>query len=302
MARIAWIGTGIMGTGMVRNLLAAGHTVTVFNRTPEKAQVLESDGATAAGSIAEAVREAEFVFTIVGYPEDVREVYWGDEAILATVSGGTRLIDMTTSQPRLAMEIAEAARARGCVALDAPVSGGDVGAREGTLSIMVGGDRTAFDEAKPLFDVMGKTVSLLGPAGAGQHTKMANQTLIASTMIGVVESLLYARRAGLDADQVIGIIGKGAAASWSINTLGPRITADNFEPGFMIDHFVKDMSIALDEAARLKLALPGLALAKQFYTAAQAEGLGRKGTQALYRVLDRLSITSSSTASSAGAL
>lgn len=288
MARIAWIGTGIMGSSMARNLLGAGHPVTVFNRSVEKARALENDGATVASSIAEAVKDAEFVFTIVGYPEDVREVYFDDEAILSTTPDGATLIDMTTSHPSLAAEISTAAKARGCLALDAPVSGGDVGAREGTLSIMVGGDTAAFERAKPLFDIMGKTIKLLGPAGAGQHTKMANQTLIASTMLGVVESLLYARRAGLDRDQVIGIIGKGAAASWSINNLGPRITADDFEPGFLIDHFVKDMSIALDEAARLKLSLPGLALAKQFYTAAQAEGLGRKGTQALYRVLDRL--------------
>lgn len=288
MAGIAWIGTGIMGAGMSRNLARAGYAVTAYNRTVEKAEALRQDGIEVASSIKTAVTDAEIIFTIVGYPDDVREVYFGDEGILNNAPKGSVLVDMTTSKPRLAEEIAAAAHDAGCLALDAPVSGGDVGAREGTLSIMVGGDREAFDRVKPLFEVMGKTISLLGPAGAGQHTKMANQILIASTMIGVVESLLYAEKAGLDRDDVIAIIGKGAAASWSINNLGPRITAGNFEPGFIIDHFVKDMGIALDEAARMRLSLPGLALAKQFYVAAQAEGLSRKGTQALYRVLARM--------------
>ncbi|MFW5728119.1 MAG: NAD(P)-dependent oxidoreductase [bacterium] len=288
MERIAWIGTGIMGAPMSRNLAGAGYSVTAYNRTLEKAEALRPEGIEVAPSIKAAVGEADMVFTIVGYPEDLREVYFGEDGILNHAAKGSVLIDMTTSRPKLAEEIAAASRDVGCTALDAPVSGGDVGAREGTLSIMVGGDREAFDRAKPLFEVMGKTISLLGPAGAGQHTKMANQILIASTMVGVVESLLYAEKAGLDRDEVIGIIGQGAAASWSINNLGPRITAGNFEPGFIIDHFVKDMGIALDEAARMRLSLPGLALARQFYVAAQAEGLSRKGTQALYRVLARL--------------
>lgn len=273
---------------MSRNLAGAGYSVTAYNRTLEKAEALRPEGIEVAPSIKAAVGEADMVFTIVGYPEDLREVYFGEDGILNHAAKGSVLIDMTTSRPKLAEEIAAASRDVGCTALDAPVSGGDVGAREGTLSIMVGGDREAFDRAKPLFEVMGKTISLLGPAGAGQHTKMANQILIASTMVGVVESLLYAEKAGLDRDEVIGIIGQGAAASWSINNLGPRITAGNFEPGFIIDHFVKDMGIALDEAARMRLSLPGLALARQFYVAAQAEGLSRKGTQALYRVLARL--------------
>jgi 3-hydroxyisobutyrate dehydrogenase len=287
MAQIGWIGTGIMGASMCRHLLKAGHTLKVYNRSIEKAQALEGEGAGVARSISDAVQGADFVFTIVGYPEDVRQVYFED-GILDHVADKTILVDMTTSQPKLAQQIATAAAEKKCPALDAPVSGGDVGAREGTLSIMVGGEQSAYDATEPLFELMGKSIRLLGPAGAGQHTKMANQILIASTMMGVVESLLYAHRAGLDRDQVIGIIGKGAAASWSINNLGPRITADNFEPGFIIDHFVKDMRIALEEAERMQLALPGLALAKQFYVAAQAEGLSRKGTQALYRVLDRL--------------
>jgi len=276
-----------MGAGMCRHLLKAGHTVAAYNRSIEKAEALQADGATVARSIPNVVRGADFVFTIVGYPDDVRQVYF-DDGILDHVADNTTLIDMTTSQPKLAQEIAAAAKERSCPALDAPVSGGDVGAREGTLSIMVGGEQDAYNAVEPLFELMGKSIRLLGPAGAGQHTKMANQILIASTMMGVVESLLYAHRAGLDREQVIGIIGQGAAASWSINNLGPRITADNFEPGFIIDHFVKDMGIALEEAERMRLSLPGLSLAKQFYVAAQAEGLSRKGTQALYRVLERL--------------
>lgn len=285
MTQIAWIGTGIMGTSMARNLLKAGYAVRAYNRTPAKAEALKADGAEVTESIREAVSGARFVCSIVGYPEDVRDIYFRSEGILESAADGAILVDLTTSQPKLAEEIAAAGHTRGLGVLDAPVSGGDVGAREGTLSIMVGGDEAAFEEARPLFEVMGSSIRRVGPAGAGQHTKMANQILIASTMIGVVESLLYAYRAGLDRDEVIGIIGKGAAGSWSINNLGPRITVDNFEPGFIIDHFIKDMGIALEEAARMQLSLPGLALAKQFYTAAQAQGLGRKGTQALYRVL-----------------
>jgi 3-hydroxyisobutyrate dehydrogenase len=279
-----------MGAGMCRHLLKAGHSVAAYNRSIEKAEALQPDGATVSRSIPDVVEGADFVFTIVGYPEDVRQVYFHD-GILDNVADNTILIDMTTSQPQLAQEIAAAAKTKSCPALDAPVSGGDVGAREGTLSIMVGGEQDAYHTVEPLFELMGTSIRLLGPAGAGQHTKMANQILIASTMMGVVESLLYAHRAGLDREQVIGIIGKGAAASWSINNLGPRITADNFEPGFIIDHFVKDMGIALEEAERMRLSLPGLSLAKQFYIAAQAEGLSRKGTQALYRVLERLNAT-----------
>ena len=195
---------------------------------------------------------------------------------------------MTTSEPSLAKRIAAAAAARGCAALDAPVSGGDVGARGGTLAIMVGGEQADFDRAKPLFEIMGENIALMGPAGSGQHTKMSNQILIASTMIGVVESLLYGQQAGLDQDEIIDVIGKGAAACWSINNLGRRIVQGNFDPGFFIKHFVKDMGIALAEARAMNLALPGLALAHQFYVAAMADGLEDLGTHGLYKVLTRM--------------
>lgn len=288
MSTIAWIGTGIMGRSMALHLIDGGHTLTVYNRTREKAQDVLDAGASWAESPAAAARGAEFVFTIVGYPSDVDAVYRGPDGILGAAESGAVLIDMTTSEPTLAKALAAEAAERGLAALDAPVSGGDVGAREGRLAIMVGGDRVAFDRVAPLFELMGQNIRYMGGAGSGQHTKMCNQTLIASGMIGVVESLLYARRAGLDMHEVIGVIGKGAAGSWSINNLGPRIADGDFAPGFMIEHFVKDMGIALAEARRMELSLPGLALVFQFYQAAVAQGLARGGTQALFRVLDQL--------------
>ena len=209
----------------------------------------------------------------------------GPHPVLAGAKEGSIVVDMTTSEPSLAQEIAEKAKQKGVAALDAPVSGGDVGAREGTLAIMVGGDRALFDEVLPLFQLMGKNIAYQGPAGAGQHTKMCNQILIASTMIGVVESLIYGYKAGLDQNDVINVIGKGAASSWSINNLGPRIVNGNFDPGFFIKHFVKDMGIALDEAKRMKISLPGLALAQQFYLAAMAQGYENLGTHGLYKVI-----------------
>lgn len=288
MSTVAWIGTGIMGRSMALHLIDGGHTLTVYNRTREKAQDVLDAGASWAESPAEAARGAEFVFTIVGYPSDVDAVYRGPHGIFGAAESGAVLIDMTTSEPTLAKALAAEAAERGLAALDAPVSGGDVGAREGRLAIMVGGDRAAFDRVAPLFELMGQNIGYMGEAGSGQHTKMCNQTLIASGMIGVVESLLYARRAGLDMHEVIGVIGKGAAGSWSINNLGPRIADGDFAPGFMIEHFVKDMGIALAEARRMELSLPGLALVFQFYQAAVAQGLARGGTQALFRVLDQL--------------
>ena len=288
MSTIAWIGTGIMGRSMALHLIDGGHTLTVYNRTREKAQDVLDAGASWAESPAAAARGAEFVFTIVGYPSDVDAVYRGPDGILGAAESGAVLIDMTTSEPTLAKALAAEAAERGLAALDAPVSGGDVGAREGRLAIMVGGGRVAFDRVAPLFELMGQNIRYMGGAGSGQHTKMCNQTLIASGMIGVVESLLYARRAGLDMHEVIGVIGKGAAGSWSINNLGPRIADGDFAPGFMIEHFVKDMGIALAEARRMELSLPGLALVFQFYQAAVAQGLARGGTQALFRVLDQL--------------
>src|SRR5436309_140448 len=237
-----------------------------------------------------AVAEAsDVIFTIVGYPADVRQVTLGADGTLAGAKPGSVLVDMTTSEPALAREIHQAARAKGVESVDAPVSGGDVGAREARLSIMIGGDSELVSALKPLFETMGKTIVHQGGPGAGQHTKMVNQILIATNMIGVCEALLYGWKAGLDLKTVLQSVGGGAAASWSLNNLGPRIIDRNFEPGFFVEHFIKDMGIALDEARRMGLALPGLALANQLYLAVQAQGWGRKGTHALMLALEQLS-------------
>jgi 3-hydroxyisobutyrate dehydrogenase len=285
---VGWIGTGVMGFHMCMKIIDAGYTVYVHNRTKEKAVGLLDEGAVWCDTPGDVGSRCQLVFTIVGYPDDVTDVILGDKGVLANMESGSIIIDMTTSRPSLARRVFETAAARSISSLDAPVSGGDVGARQGTLAIMVGGDKDAFDQVLPLFELMGENISLLGPAGSGQHTKMSNQVLIASTMIGTVESILYALRAGLDPDRVIDIIGKGAAASWSINNLGRRITAGNFDPGFFIKHFVKDMGIALEEARRMNLCLPGLALAHQFYVSAMALGFENLGTQALYRVFEHM--------------
>jgi 3-hydroxyisobutyrate dehydrogenase len=288
-ARVGWIGTGVMGSSMCGHVMAAGYTVTVYNRTREKARPLVERGAREAGSPRAVAQDSDVVFTIVGYPRDVREVTLGPEGTLAGARPGVVLVDMTTSEPALAREICEAARAQGVHAVDAPVSGGDVGAREARLSIMVGGQDQAVAAVMPLFRAMGQTIVHQGPAGAGQHTKMVNQVLIATNMIGVCEALLYGVRAGLDLDQVLRSVGSGAAGSWSLNNLGPRIIAGNFDPGFFVEHFLKDMGIALAEARRMKLSLPGLALAEQLYRAVEAQGHGRAGTHALMLALARLS-------------
>ncbi|HDP81076.1 MAG TPA: NAD(P)-dependent oxidoreductase [Spirochaetes bacterium] len=285
---IGWIGTGVMGRSMAMHILENGYEMNVYNRTKEKAGDLIRKGALWRENPSEVARHSDIIFTMVGYPADVEEVVLGEKGALAGARKKSVLIDMTTSDPSLAVRIHEAARVLGVAALDAPVSGGDVGAREGKLAIMAGGDETTFKKVLPLFKLMGENIALMGGPGAGQHTKMSNQILIASTMIGMVESLHYARRAGLDMGAVIDVIGKGAAASWSINNLGRRIVDGNFDSGFFVKHFVKDMGIALREAERMNLALPGLALAKQFYTAAMALGMENLGTQALYRVFERM--------------
>lgn len=289
MTRIGWIGTGVMGRWMCQHLMNAGYPATVFNRSRDKAQPLIDAGARWADSPKQVAETAEVVFAIVGYPADVREVFLGAEGVLAGARPGSILVDMTTSEPSLAVEIEAAARARGCLALDAPVSGGDVGAKNATLSIMVGGQREAFERVLPLFQSMGKTVVHQGPAGSGQHTKMVNQILIASTMISLCEGLLYAYKAGLNLETVLQSVSGGAAGSKSLEIYGPRILARNFEPGFYVEHFIKDMGIALREAERLNLCLPGLALAKQLYEAVRAQGYGRKGTQALLLALENIS-------------
>ncbi|MCP5047389.1 MAG: NAD(P)-dependent oxidoreductase [bacterium] len=288
MKTVGWVGTGVMGYSMCGHLLAGGYDAFVFNRTQSKAEGLIEKGAVWCDSPAMVAEKTDIVFTIVGYPQDVEEVYLGDEGIVNAAKTGTILVDMTTSEPSLAQRIDAAARERSMKTLDAPVSGGDVGAKTGKLAIMVGGEKETFDIVLPLFQLMGENIALLGPAGSGQHTKMCNQILIASTMVGTVESLLYGYRAGLDQDGIIDIIGKGAAASWSINNLGRRMVKRNFDPGFFIKHFVKDMGIALKEAKRMNLSLPGLALAHQFYVSAMALGHENLGTHALYKVFESM--------------
>lgn len=274
---------------MCAHLIDAGYKLSVTNRTKAKALPLVERGAKWCATPAEAARGADMAVTIVGHPSDVREVTLGPEGVLGALSPGAIVVDMTTSEPRLALEIFEAAATKGVGSLDAPVSGGDVGARDATLVVMSGGREEDFDRALPVFQRLAKTVTLEGGPGAGQHTKMANQIAIASGMIGVCEALLYASRAGLDLAQVIDTIAPGAAGSWSLSNYGPRALRADFEPGFKVDHFIKDLGIALGEARRMKLALPGLALAEQLYVATSARGLGEKGTHSLLLALAELS-------------
>jgi 3-hydroxyisobutyrate dehydrogenase len=281
---IAFIGTGVMGRSMGGHLRRAGHTLHVHNRTRAKAQVLLEAGAHWHDSAGAAAAAADFVITMVGFPADVEQTYFGPAGVLARARPGAVLVDMTTSSPRLAQRIAAAAAARGLSALDAPVSGGDVGAREARLVIMVGGDEAAFARAKPLFELMGKNIARHGGPGAGQHCKMANQIAIASGMMAWCEALVYAQKAGLDPARVIDSIGGGAAASWSLSNLAPRALAGNFAPGFYVKHFLKDMRIALESAAEMQLELPGLAQAQQLYDRVAARGSEELGTQALYRL------------------
>jgi 3-hydroxyisobutyrate dehydrogenase len=287
--RVGWIGTGVMGRWMCQHLMAKGYRATVYNRSKDKAGPLLQAGAEWADNPQKVAERADVVFAIVGFPKDVREVFLGGQGALAGARAGSILVDMTTSEPSLAREISEAAKAKGVGSVDAPVSGGDVGAKNAALSIMVGGEADAVEAVGPLLECMGKTIVHQGGPGAGQHTKMVNQVLIATNMIGVCEALLYGYKAGLDLKTVLQSVGGGAAASWSLNNLGPRIIDRNFEPGFFVEHFLKDMRIALDEAERMHLALPGLALAKQLYEAVRAQGYGRKGTHALMLALEHLS-------------
>jgi 3-hydroxyisobutyrate dehydrogenase len=287
--RIGWVGTGVMGRWMCQHLMTNGYAATVYTRSRDKAKPLIDAGAAWADTPKAVAERSDVVFAIVGFPADVREVFLGAHGALAGCKAGNVLVDMTTSEPSLAREIHQAAKAKGVGSVDAPVSGGDVGAREARLSIMVGGDADAVEAVRPLLECMGKTIVHQGPAGAGQHTKMVNQVLIATGMIGVCEALLYGYKAGLDLKTVLQSVGGGAAASWSLNNLGPRIMDRNFEPGFFVEHFIKDMGIALEEAKRMNLSLPGLALANQLYLAVQAQGYGKKGTHALMLALEHLS-------------
>ena len=287
--KLGWIGTGVMGRSMCGHLMKAGYEMTISTRTKEKAADLLSAGAKWADSPKAVAEQSDVIFTIVGYPSDVRQVLLGDDGALAGSKKGNILVDMTTSEPSLAEEIAKTAAAKGVHSVDAPVSGGDVGAKEARLSIMIGGEQEVVDALMPSFEVMGKTIVRQGGPGAGQHTKMANQILIATGMIGVCEALLYGHKAGLDLKVVMQSVSSGAAGSWSLSNLGPRIIDNNFDPGFFVEHFIKDMGIALAESRRMGLSMPGLALGQQLYLAVQAQGHGRDGTHALQLALASLS-------------
>ncbi len=287
--RIGWIGTGVMGRSMCGHLIAAGYKVTLFSRTKAKAAELVEKGAAWAGSPRDVATESDVVISIVGFPHDVREVLLGDDGALVGSKPDDILIDMTTSEPSLAVEIAERSAKRQVTSIDAPVSGGDVGARNATLSIMIGGDAAVVAALEPIWKTMGSKWVYQGGPGAGQHTKMVNQILIATTMIGVCEALLYGHKAGLDLEKVLESVASGAAGSWSLSNYGPRIMAGNFDPGFFVAHFIKDMGIALAEARRMGLALPGLALAEQLYQAVAAQGYARKGTHSLMLALAQMS-------------
>jgi 3-hydroxyisobutyrate dehydrogenase len=278
-----------MGGPMCGHLVAKGYRVVVNTRSKAKARTLLDQGATWAASPGAVGEQSDIVFTIVGFPHDVREVYFGREGLLSSARAGQVFVDMTTTEPTLAKEIYEAARAKGAASLDAPVSGGDVGARNATLSIMIGGDPPIVDQVMPLFQAMGKRIMHLGGPGAGQHTKMSNQIVIAGTMVGVCESLLYGYKAGLSLQALVDCIRGGAAACWALDNLAPRVIKRDFAPGFFVEHFIKDMGIALAEAERMGIALPGLALVHQLYLAVRAQGHGRAGTQALVLALEHMS-------------
>lgn len=286
--RIGWIGTGVMGSSMCGHVLTAGYRVTLHSRTKAKAQPLVDLGAAWAENPHTVAAQSDMIFTMVGFPQDVRTVYFGETGILAGAQSGTVLIDMTTTDPTLSREIAERATAKGLSAIDAPVSGGDVGARNATLSIMVGGDRRAVQAVVPLFELLGKTIVHQGGPGTGQQAKLCNQIVIAGTMIGVCESLLYGFKAGLDLNRMLDSIRGGAAACWTLDHLAPRILQRNFEPGFFVEHFVKDMGLALEESQRMGLVLPGLTLVHQLYHRVIDLGHGLSGTHALMLALEDL--------------
>ena len=281
--RIGFIGVGVMGNGMVKNLLRHGYEVSAYTRTRAKALEALDAGAEWRESAADCVRDADAVITMVGFPPDVEEVYFGEKGIMANARPGTLVIDMTTTSPRLSQRIYTEAADKGLPALDAPVSGGDTGARAGTLAIMVGGDREAFERAVPIFEAMGKSIRYMGVAGSGQHTKMANQIAIAGTLAGVCEAIAYARAAGLDVDEVISTISGGAASSWQLANNGPKSAHGDFAPGFFIKHFIKDMTLVDGEARARDLPMPVLEKVLAMFRALEAQGYGDEGTQALIR-------------------
>ena len=287
--RVGWIGTGVMGLSMCGHLHAKGYPVTLYSRTKSKAQPLLDKGAAWAGTPAGVAAVSDVIFTIVSLPSDVRSVYLDDNGILSAAARGAITVDMTTTEPSLSRQLYDIAKTKGVSAIDAPVSGGDLGARNATLSIMVGGDTAAVEKVMPLFQAMGKNIVHQGGPGNGQHTKMCNQIVLAGTIIGVCESLLYGYKAGLDLDTMLSSITKGAAQCWILDNLAPKMVQRNFDPGFFVEHFEKDLGIALDECQRMGLSMPGLALVRQFYVALKSQGHGRKGYHALLLVLEQLS-------------
>jgi 3-hydroxyisobutyrate dehydrogenase len=287
--KIGWIGTGIMGAPMAMHLVDAGYNVSVYSRTKSKSEKLISKGCDWYDTPAAIAENCDIIFTIVGYPRDVEEVYFGNDGVMQALKKDAVVIDMTTTLPGLAVKIDNATRDIGAWAVDAPVSGGEVGAINGALSVMIGGDEEVVNKVMPIMDFFSKNMVYQGKAGSGQHTKMCNQITIAGTMIGVCECLIYGRKAGLELETVLKSIGGGAAACWTLDVLAPKIVHGDFEPGFMVEHFIKDLGIALEEAEQMKLSLPGLALAKQLYLSVMAMGKGTKGTQALYLALEKMS-------------
>lgn len=283
---IGFIGTGVMGKSMVNNLLNAGYQVSIYTRTKTKAEQLIQQGADWENSVANLSRKVDVIMTMVGYPKDVEEIYFGDDGILESAKEGTYLVDMTTSKPSLAKDIFNQAKDKNLKVLDAPVSGGDVGAKNGTLAIMAGGEQDVFENVLPIFKVLGENIILQGPAGAGQHTKMSNQITIASNMIGVCEAIMYAKKAGLNPSRVLDSITTGAAGSWSLSNLAPRMIQKDDEPGFYVKHFIKDMKIAIEAAQEMGLETPGLALSLKLYEELAANGEEDSGTQALIKLFE----------------
>lgn len=282
--RIGFIGTGVMGKSIVKHFLANGHEVMVYNRTKSKTDELVAQGAIWQETPAEVTNASEIIFSMVGYPSDVEEIYYGANGIFSVEVKDKILVDLTTSTPTLAEKIYQTAKKEGAAALDAPVSGGDLGAQNGTLSIMVGGDQAVYDSVVPLFDIMGKSYSLQGKAGAGQHTKMANQIMIAGTMTGMTEMLVYAKAANLDVEKVLETLDGGAAQNWSMSNYAPRILKADYSPGFFVKHFIKDLKIALDEAEKMHLNLPATKLATELYERLADQGFDNDGTQALIKL------------------
>lgn len=285
--KIGFIGIGVMGESMAGHLLKAGHDLYVYNRTKSKADRIVAEGATWCEDVKSIARQCDLIFTIIGVPADVESVYLNEDGLVNHAKKGTILVDMTTSTPDLAKRIYEAGTPKGLKCLDAPVTGGDVGAKNRTLTIMVGGDQETFNEILPILELMGKTIVYMGAAGSGQHTKMANQIAIAGAAIGMVESLAYSKGAGLDLETVLKAITSGSAASWQLSNMAPRIINDDFNPGFFIKHFIKDMRIASTESKAMDVDLPGLDLVLSLYEECQKRELENCGTQALYKLYEK---------------